>query len=332
MAGISDEDAAQLKDIYYGVKNAGSFASAYRLYQEAKRSGLNVTLSKVKDWLSAQDSYTLFRRVVRKGGRGRENRVEAAGAREQYQVDLAEVSQYSRMNKGVNFLLVCIDVFSKMAYVRPQKTKTCAETSRAMLEILKEAGVPRRICSDMGKEFIGRPFKQLLKRYGIKHYLMKNATRKAAVAERFIQTLRGRIARLMQSRGRKKYIDALQDIVSGYNHSYHRMIKRRPVDVNDANEADVWMDLYGDERPVGAVGPAGKQPRYRFQVGDSVRVARAKLLFEKGHQKQFFEEVFYIMSRKYDYVPSYRIRDQDGTPIQGFFYETHLQKVPQPIV
>ena len=41
-----------------------------------------------------------------------------------------------------------------------------------------------------------------------------------------------------------RYIDILQELVDGYNNSYHRSINMKPVNVNVMNAQDVWKTLY----------------------------------------------------------------------------------------
>ena len=33
-------------------------------------------------------------------------------------------------------------------------------------------------------------------------------------------------------------------MVDAYNHSHHRILGRRPIDVNKQNETEVWLHLY----------------------------------------------------------------------------------------
>ena len=48
---------------------------------------------------------------------------------------------------------------------------------------------------------------------------------KYVVAERFIRTLKIKIYKNMTSISKNAYIDKLDDIVDGYNNTYHRTIK-----------------------------------------------------------------------------------------------------------
>ena len=46
------------------------------------------------------------------------------GIDEQWQLDLVDMWSMEKFNDGYRFLLVCVDVFSKYAWVVPLKTKT----------------------------------------------------------------------------------------------------------------------------------------------------------------------------------------------------------------
>ena len=86
-----------------------------------------------------------------------------------------------------------------------------------------------------------------------------------------------------------KYIDVLQKLVRSYNHSKHRSIGMRPSDVNLKSESVVWERLYGDE--------ANKSFRYKFSVGNQVRIGKAGRTFKKGYLPSWTEEVFTTTKR-----------------------------------
>ena len=67
---------------------------------------------------------------------------------------------------------------------------------------------------------------------------------KANYAERVIQTLKRKIYKYMYHNKTHQYIDVLQELVNGYNNSYHTSIKRTPASVNKENEVEVWIQQY----------------------------------------------------------------------------------------
>ena len=90
---------------------------------------------------------------------------------------------------------------------------------------------PNKIWVDKGSEFYNNYFKKLLQSNDIAMYSTHNE-RKSLVAERFIWTLKiNKISKYMNSISKNVYIDKLDDIVSGYNNTYHRTIKMKLIDV-----------------------------------------------------------------------------------------------------
>ena len=57
--------------------------------------------------------------------------------------------------------------------------------------------------------------------------------RENVVAERFIRTLKTKIYKYMTSLSKNVYINKVDDIVNGYNNTYHRTIKMKLADVKD---------------------------------------------------------------------------------------------------
>ena len=54
---------------------------------------------------------------------------------------------------------------------------------------------------------------------------------KSAVAERFVRTLKNKIFKHVTAVSKNFYFDVLDNIVDKYNHTVHRIIKMKPIDV-----------------------------------------------------------------------------------------------------
>ena len=95
----------------------------------------------------------------------------------------------SKFNKGFRFLL-CVNIFSKYAWVVPLKDKKGVSIVHAFQKILKESNQkPTKIWVDKGSEFYNNSFKKRLKDNDIEMYSIHNEG-KSVVAERFIRTLK----------------------------------------------------------------------------------------------------------------------------------------------
>ena len=93
----------------------------------------------------------------------------------------------------------------------------------------------------------------------------------------------------------------------------------KPSQVTKANEAKVWETLYGDD--------VHKRVRFKFQVGNRVRISKAKRLFEKSYLPNFTEEMFTVYKRFARQVPVYKLKDDADEILDGSFYESEIQKI-----
>ena len=140
------------------------------------------------------------------------------------------------------------------------------------------------------------------------------------MVERFNRTLKQLMWRMFTTSSSYHYLDQLDDLVNGnYNQSVHRSIKMKPADVNENKASEVWNNLYRN---------LFKKPtKYKFKVGDQVKISKHKRIFEKGYLPSWTEETFTVAQRLLRDPPVYRLKEADGDWIKGTFYEFELQKV-----
>ena len=263
-----------------------------------------------------QDTYTLHKQARRHYKR---NRVIVGGIDELWQMDLADMQAHAKENDGYRYLLVCIDVFSKYVWVIPLKNKTGPALVTAFKEILESGRKPQKIQTDEGTEFFNKHFKDLMKSEEIQLYNTYNET-KASVVERVIRTLKTRMWRYFTAKRTRRYIDVLQDLVDSYNKSKHRSIQKKPINVTQKNEREVWRTLYGE--------PEKKGPtKYKFEIGDQVRISKMKRTFEKGYLPNFSKEIFTVSQQIPREPPVYKLKDYGQEELSGTFYNEELQKV-----
>ena len=99
--------------------------------------------------------------------------------------DLVKMQKFSKWKKGVKYLLMVIDVFSKYGWIKPLRDKRTETVSRAFDEISKTSKrKPKILWSDKGSEFISKHFKEFLKSTDIKLYHTENEE-KSSVVERW---------------------------------------------------------------------------------------------------------------------------------------------------
>ena len=211
----------------------------------------------------------------------------------QFQADLVDVQNLSRFNKGYKYLLTCIDILSSDR--KPNKLQT-----------------------DQGTEFLNRVFQKFLRENNIEFFTV-NSGLKASVVEHFNRTFKNKMYNYFAAKNTLTYIDVLPKLVKSYNNTYHCSIKMKPSQVAKANEEKVWETLYGNDMD--------KRVRFKFQVGDRIRISKVKRMFEKPYLPNLTEERFTIYKRFSRQVPVYKLKDDAGEILDGIFYEAELQKV-----
>ncbi|CAB4033161.1 uncharacterized transposon-derived [Paramuricea clavata] len=305
-----------LSQIYYNPESPASFGGIDSIYRVVKDEGKHqISRNKIRLWLQKQDTYTLHKSVRY---RFKRNRVIVGAIDEQWEADLVIMDSISKYNNGFKYILTVIDVLSKYAWAEPIRTKTGENLVKAFEKILKKGRKPETFHSDKGTEFMNQKFQAFLKKHNIRFFTTQNET-KASIVERFNRTLKRKMWKYFTAKNTLKYVDILQKLVKSYNHSRHRSIGMRPVDVNEDNESIVWQKLYGEE--------SDKSVRFKFNIGDQVRISKARRTFKKGYLPNWTEEVFTITKRVLRRPPVYKIADFDDEELKGTFYEQELQRV-----
>ena len=99
--------------------------------------------------LTFQDTYTLVKHVCKLFPR---RRVLVHGTDDQWQIDLVDLSSPSCVNDNYKFLLTCIDVLSKYAWVVPMKDKSAKSLVDAVAYIFTTSKrMLNKIQGDKGK-------------------------------------------------------------------------------------------------------------------------------------------------------------------------------------
>lgn len=307
----------KLEQLYYDPKSPAGYAGEQALYRLARKSSKKVKLEDVRNWLRKQQTYTLHKPIRRKFVR---RKTIVGGIDYQWQADLADVSSMSKFNDKHRYLLCIIDVFSKFAWVVPIKDKTGKTLVNAFKSVLKSGRRPKSLQTDKGSEFKNKEFQTFLKSKKIHFFTTENPETKASIVERFQRTLKSRMWKYFTHHRTLKYVDVLSKLVHGYNHAYHRSIKRAPVSVTLENEPQVTEILFGKKKQ--------KSVKSKFKVGDFVRINKTKRTFEKGYLPNWTQELFKITAVVKTQSPlTYKIEDLDSEVIKGTFYSHELQRV-----
>ena len=175
------------------------------------------------------------------------------------------MQQFSKCNKGYQYLLMLIDYFSKFDWIVPTKNKTGELVAEAFEKIFKEGRIPKYLWTDKGKEFYNKDLKKVLQQHNITFYSTENEE-KVSVVEKWNRTIKNKMWKKFTEQSSTEYLDLLPDILNEYNNHYHRSIKMTPIEASKKkNEGIVY---YGKTNQT--------QTKPKFKAGDTVRISKYK--------------------------------------------------------
>lgn len=302
---------AELKRIW--EKNG--FPSAGRLWTILRQKGLHVEYNKgeVEDYIAGQDVAQLHHKPVR----SKHSHISTIAPGIMYCIDLLDMSAYARYNGGINWLLLCIDIFSRVAAVEPVKNKTAAMVSVALRKACTEmGGYPKVVLSDQGSEFKGATAK-LLRDNSVLHTMVEVGDhRRLGIVDRFSAVVKGWVAKYMTYNQTKSYVDALPEMLASYNDAPHSSLGG--MSPNEAWIHESKARDYHYERIMKGLTKKGKQG---IEIGDWVRVLKLRGVFDKQYNVKFSLTVHQVVDRKgLNYILD-----------NGKFYRAaRLLKVPPP--
>jgi len=329
-----------LEKIYNNPNHPGSFSGPSKLYLAVKNDGkFRIGMPRIRKWLQGNSTYTFNRIAHRKFAR---NEVVVAGIDAIWDSDLIDLAYYGKQNDSNNYILLAIDIFSRYTWLRPLKTKSSENVIPALKNIIDEGRKPTALRTDKGKEFTNVAISKFYKEEEIHHYVTFNDTQ-ANYAERCIKTIKTKIFRYMKKNNTHRYIDVLQDIVTGYNNSVHRSLGKKPISINKVNEDESRLDQYllkhgrkqkskeatlKKEDNSKTKKKENKVKAFSLKVGDDVRVSMIKEKFDREYDQKWSTETFRVAQRfRRENINLYAVADWFGEVIEGSFYRKELQKI-----
>jgi transposase InsO family protein len=312
-----------LSQVYYNISGSDSFSGINRIYNHVKKEYPFIKRSDVYNWLKTQDTYSIHYPFRAKFQR---SRIVVGGIDYMWEMDLMDMKNFVKYNKGVQYILVIIDVFSRYVWTIPCKNKSSETVYKALSEILRfTSRKPKYVRSDKGKEFTNKMVQELFKKNNIQYFVTQSES-KAAIVERVIKTIKGRISKYMYHKQTRKYIQVLSDITNSYNETYHSSIGRSPKSVTKDIETNLWYEMYASDRKPYVV--KGNKKDSLLEIGQYVRISFLRHTFSREYREKWSTEIFQIYKRYMrDGIVVYQLRDLSGEDILGSFYRYEIQHV-----
>jgi transposase InsO family protein len=320
---LNDEQEAIMKKIYYDDKfTFGRDKIFYKIKSEFPDSGISKRA--VMFWLKTQEVYQKNQRAPRDVATKR-----FVNSKKGYiQVDLIDMSMNAE--KGFNWILTAVDVYSKFAVALPLKFKKQESVKRVMAKLFDIYDDISVIQTDQGQEFMLGDFYQ---QKGVRHLMSKAYTPSSqGVVERFNGTLKTMLKKAQEIDNTRLWIKMLPKLVNNYNSSLHSITQRSP-DVIENMDKEAIQNIENSHR----ISPLERQMNFYesiIKVGTKVRVKLKKSAFDKKSSDNYTEDIYevfqVIIPRKKFNRRRYKLKDSDGDLIEGNYNVSQLMIVSYP--
>ena len=152
---------------------------------------------------------------------------------------------------------------------------------------------PSLISSDLGSEFNSKDLYNWLKQKKIRLFFINKSDYKTsyatAIVDRFIRTIKEKLERYQKLNDTKSIIQAVTDIVEGYNNTIHRMLSKSP---NEMTRADVEKNATEKRQHNDEV----MNKFYNNSQDKTVGILNRKNVFDKGSKMKLSRDSHDVIS------------------------------------
>ena len=171
-----------------------------------------------------------------------------------------------KTGSGNEYVMVCIEHFSKWVELVPLPSKSSASAAHGFLEsVLSRYGAPGEVITDQGGEFQGE-FDALLAKHEITHRLASQEHPQSdGLAERMVQTMKRALRKYLCDAGGENWEGLLPYIAMGYRMSRQKAVgyspyflmfgrdailraRHQPVMELEADPSDEEMEVFLSQR------------------------------------------------------------------------------------
>lgn len=255
---------------------SSGFVGGRKLYQIAKSKNLKVTFKEVDEFVKSQDTAQVHKPV--KVEKKKFQPITTPFPKFEMQMDLADMSNYSRQNKGNKWILMVIDIFSRRAFAVPIKSKRPVDVLEGMKDVFEKFGyVPAVIRTDDGNEY-KHVVNSYLKEKKIQRVVSKSEDHRVfGVIDSFTKNLKTALQKYMTEHNTAKWLDYLKIYITGYNDRPHDSLKG---DTPNGAEKHTETTLQTQIEKINVVESG-------LKVGDDVRTKLKKNIHSKGYERNW---------------------------------------------
>ena len=265
-----------------------NYPSKQKLYTLAKLEGVKLKLKEIDSFLSEQYAQQIYsKKAPQKRGH-----IVSFLPDSRFQMDLIDMSNFSRTNGGFKWILMMVDIFNRKLYAYLLKNKTKDSILSALTDFF-ERHQPEIIISDNDPSFNSYLIKKLFNKHDSKNFMVEPNDHKAlGLIDRAIQTIKNVIYKFMKQENTTTYFKELPRILDAYNNTPHSgILNIAPNEVeNDRNNMD-RLQILNHKNDY-----ENRKNRIIFEVGDTVRIKVSKSAFSRSFDENYTDKQFTIVS------------------------------------
>jgi hypothetical protein len=272
-----------------------NYPSIQKFKQILKTEGIIANPKQIQDFMSKQSAIQVYRTAT--NYKKHQKFIVSLKPFEMIQIDLLDYQKFASGNRGYKFILIGVDVFTRVAFAELIKDKT----PQNVLTTFKKFDIkPNAVFHDSGSEFKGVFLKYLKENDIVDLTAEVGDHHSLGIIDRFSRTLKSTIAKYMTANNTSVYYHKLNDFITAYNNTPHSSL-------GDISPYSV-MQTIDNYRQVQTINleklnfnqSISKNLTQNIKVGDKVRIKLKKKTFQKGYELTYSPQVYQVISIEND--------------------------------
>ena len=267
-----------------------NFPASSTFVKQLKNEGIKITKKEIDDFLvsRAEQQQT----TIQSNRKKLLGKIVAYRPLSLIQMDIFDMQNYTRTNKGYKYILCIIDVFTRKVWTYKMQLKNSKNVQDSFNDFLQKSGIqsntPSILMSDNDATFTNESFQVILRENKIIHQPnIIDDHHALGLIDRFARTLKTIFTRLFVQTKSDNWIDHIDEIVGNYNNNGHTAIDN--IKPNDAFLKKNLKKIYNINYEKSLFNISVSD----IDVNDKVRI-KLKGKFRKGTDARYTDEVYTV--------------------------------------
>ena len=271
-------DNSEIIEQYYNEYN---FPSVEKLYNLMKDDNIKITKKEIKEHLNKKSEVQILKET--KQSKQKLGKIVSFKPNSIWNMDIFYLQKYHKKNHGYKYILCVIDIFTRMAYAEPIKTKDNNEVLKAFENIIKKSNEPPYVIfSDNDSTFLSKKFQNYLDNNKI---LLKNVSlndhHSLGIIDNFAKRIKIAFHKNFIKSKTLNWVDYLDIFIKQYNNTPHSSLNDiKPKNASEIHNAYIIYQLNKEKSEVKTTYKSNT-----FKPNDKVRIIENDVLNKKSEGK-----------------------------------------------